>query len=53
MERISRLCPRLTKIKVLMSDLDLRYFEMFPSLEEVPIAFLSWKFHMFGRLRLT
>ena len=41
MERISRLCPNLTKIKVLMADLDLRYFETFPNLEEVE-AHITW-----------
>ena len=41
MERISELCPRLTKIKVLMADLDLRYFEIFPQLEEVSKLFTA------------
>ena len=35
MEKMVKLCPRLTKIKVLMEDLNFRYFEMFPHLEEV------------------
>ena len=35
MEKILKLCPRLRKIRVLMEDLNFRYFEMFPHLEEV------------------
>ena len=35
MEKILKLCPGLTKIKVLMEDLNFRYFEMLPHLEEV------------------
>ena len=40
MEKIVRLCPRLTKIRVLMEDLNFRYFEMLPHLEEVKTEML-------------
>ena len=41
MEKILKLCPRLSKIKVLMDDLNFRYFEMFPELEEVKREMLA------------
>ena len=40
MEKIFQLCPRLTKIRVLMEDLNFRYFEKFPHLEEVKAELL-------------
>ena len=41
MERVKRLCPKLTKVKVLLDDLSLRQFECLDDVEELEVH-LTW-----------
>ena len=53
LERISRLCPNLQRIKVLMDDLNYRQFERFNSINQVKILIQKWWYLVSKLLHFT